>query len=368
MGAQEVRINVTILFLLLTLIGVLGGMGIRMGSAFKEVEKGIEAMALLAAGFALGRGLASLASPRLALKRGSSVASLGFYGLGSVGLGYILLPFSYYPYLRVMQGIFSGIAWPSLQALVMALAPYDKRARISSAYFFFGTFGSSIAYAMGGLAPDLTLYVGTALLFFVALVLMITRINIVAKRQERRPPKKYLDVPLGTIFGSSLASGITMGIVDTEITVGIFYKMFGKVVGGTVLGITSGIGALLGYIFGKKLLDEEQSLKSLILPGTLTLFGTTLVLSSKELAPAGVVIARAALTWWRSANLALSKGTQMDLKVGLDNFGRNGGVVLASVMVSCMHCSLLVATMSFFYAISVAGFSSRLRRWRSHHL
>jgi len=356
--------------LILTFFGVLGGMGIRMSSAFREVDKGLAAMALLTAGFAVGRAFISLVTPRMAIGKGSRFVALGFAGLGLVGIGYAFSPFWVYPYLRVLHGAFSGIAWPSMQALVITSAPIERRARTASKYFFFGMIGSSAAYALSGTSPNVTLVVGTSLLFIVSLVLVLLNVKV-AETRKKPSSKRFLDVPAVTILLSSLALGTVMSLVDTEITVEIFYRAFGRVVGGLTLGLVSGLGALLGYAFGKHLLDVKQSLTSLIVPGSIALLGALGVTLGGSLAPLGVVTGKAALTWWRSMNLALSKGSKTDLKVGLDNFGRNVGTFCSSFLISaCPVCTTLVlglAAVSFIGALSAAGFTSRLSRWRTHH-
>jgi len=345
-------------------------MGIRMSSAFREVDRGLAAMAVLTAGFAVGRAFISLVTPRIAIGKGSQFVALGFAGLGLVGIGYATLPFWAYPYLRVLHGAFSGVAWPSMQALVITSAPIERRAQTASKYFFFGMVGSSVAYALSGASPNATLAVGTSLLFAVALALAL--LNVRAGEAKKPSDKRFLDVPAATIFLSSLASGAVMTLIDTEITVGIFYKAFGRVLGGLALGSVSGLGALLGYVFGKHLLDVRQSITSLVIPASLALFGAFGVVLGGSLAPLGVVIGKAALTWWRSMNLALSRGSKTGLKVGLDNFGRNAGTFCSSFLISVYPAYTMIvlglAAASFVGALSAAGFTSRLSRWRTHHL
>ncbi len=108
------------------------------------------------------------------------------------------------------------------------------------------------------------------------------------------------------------------------------------------------------------------------MPACVAFIGAFFAASNYVLAPLGVVMGRMGLSWWRSMNLALAKGSKLGLRVGLDNASRNVGTAFcAGVLSLCEQCMMTVeasAIIVFAFAISAAGFSSRLRRWRSHHL
>ncbi len=215
----------------MVLLGVIGGMGLRASTAFKGASHGIEAMALLALGFSVGRASISLLTPQLAERYGSLVAGMGFLSLASLALGYYFLPFKYYPILRILHGIFSGIAWPPMQALVISRADVNERARVSSLYFLAGTTGESMAYALGGSITYVMPLLSFVILGSIGTILVIIKMDV-PKTRKVQNDKGVLNVGWLTIAGSSFSTGIINGIINSEITIEIFYKAFGRVIGG----------------------------------------------------------------------------------------------------------------------------------------
>jgi MFS family permease len=239
--------------LTMTFIGVVCGMTLRTASAFKEVGSSWTFMALLAMAFSIGRGMSSLFSGEATKRYGSKVTALGFAALGTAGLGYAFGPPTLYPMIRIIHGISSGITWPSMQAVVLALSPPQKRARVSSMYFFIGSLGMSVAYIIGSAFSAKALYVAPFVLYVLSLYTL--RISGKIGRVEKKREKGVFAPPSSTLFLMAMTTGMINVIVNTEVTIAYLYSILGKLGAGVALSFASAAGTLISYVLGKELLD-----------------------------------------------------------------------------------------------------------------
>jgi len=319
--------------LLLTFLGVVCGMGLRTGSAFRDVSSLVTFMALLTLGFSVGRALSSMLSGEAVKKYGSRVTGAGFILLAIVGIGYALGPINLYPVLRVFHGISSGITWSSMQALVLNLAPPDKRARVSSLYFFIGTLGVSFAYVLGSIFTIYILYISPSILFILGLYTMriSTEIGIV----EKKTSEKVFTPPSVTLFLMSFVTGLLNVLVNSEVTIALLYASFGKIGTGLLLGVASLGGTFISYLLGKELLDIRQSEYSLIFPSLSSLCSASFILFSNNwLTFIGILFTQGSITWWRSLLLAAARSGDVGRRIGLVNAGRDLGSITSALLMS----------------------------------
>ncbi len=318
-----------------TFVGVICGMTLRTASAFKEVGSSWAFMAFLALAFSLGRGTSSLISGEAVKKYGSKVTALGFFALGSVGVGYAIGPPSIYPFLRVLHGISSGITWPSMQALVMNMAPADKRARVASIYFFIGSIGMSIAYIVGSAFSYASLYVAPFILYTLGIAML--KVSGKVGKVQKKSEKNIFSPPSSTLFLMSMTTGVINVLVNTEVTIAFLYSMLGKLGAGLALSLASAGGTLISYFLGKEMLDLRQSPKAIILPGTVSLGSSTLVLTSNPAVTVlGITVTQGSVMWWRSLLMAAARSGDVGRRVGLVNMGRDVGGILASLVLGTL--------------------------------
>ncbi len=354
---------------LIAFAGVIAGISLRASTTFDAMSS-IKYIALLTLSFSLGRAIVSLFTPRIVEKKGSAVAATGFFVLSLLSFIYFVAPGKWYWIIRFPHGIASGISWPAMQALVMGRARPENRAKVSSMYFLVGTSATAIGYALSGLNSIKPTLLSSVIFLLISLYLFKTKISF--KKWDYHKSKKILNISSISIFLSSFSLGLIMALVNTEITLAVLYRLVGRTLTALLMALASFSGALIGYVIGRKLLDISQSLYSLSLPGYLALTSTVALLSSDpKVVASGTMFAQAGMAWWRSANMALArshKGT--GLKLGLDNAGRNLGTTLSSLLLSLgfgITDAIAISFITFTFALSEAGFSSLISRWRIHH-
>ncbi|UXD22075.1 hypothetical protein IPA_01385 [Ignicoccus pacificus DSM 13166] len=344
----------TYALLIATFIGVICGMTLRTASAFKEVGSAWAFMALLALAFSIGRGTSSLISGEAAKRYGSKVTALGFFSLGTVGLGYAFGPPSLYPILRIFHGISSGITWPSMQALVMNMAPPDKRARVASIYFFIGSLGMSIAYLIGSAFSYSALYVAP----FVLYSLGITMLKVSGKvgKVQKKVEKGIFSPPSSTLFLMSMTTGLLNVLVNTEVTIAFLYSMLGKLGAGLALSFASAVGTMISYFLGKEMLDLKQSPKAIVVPGAVSLGSSSLVLTGHPAVTVlGITMTQGSTMWWRSLLMAVARSGDVGRRVGLINMGRDIGGVVGSSLLGILGPSALPLPVLLGAGLTVLG-------------
>ena len=352
---------------LIAFAGVVAGISLRASTAF-SVMNSIKYIATLS--FSLGRAIISLFAPKAVEEKGSSVAALGFLSLSILSATYLVVPGNWYWLLRFPHGMASGISWPAMQALVMGKAKPENRAKVSSTYFLVGTAATAVGYVLSGFKIVKPILLST--IIFLVISLYLFRFKIAFEKWNKQSNNNILNISSLSIFLSSFSLGLLMALINTEITLAVLYRLVGRAATALLMALASFGGALLGYLMGRRLLDVNQSLFSLTFPGYLTLFSSSGLLSGSPAIVAGsTMLAQAGMTWWRSANMALArshKGT--GLRLGLDNAGRNLGTTTSSLFLSLglnIADVIIISFLTFTLALSEAGFSSLISRWRIHH-
>ena len=354
---------------LIAFAGVVAGISLRASTAF-SVMSTIKYIAMLTLSFSLGRAIISFFAPRAVERKGSSVAAFGFLSLSILSVAYLVVPGNWYWLLRFPHGMASGISWPAMQALVMGKAKPENRAKVSSTYFLVGTVSTAVGYVLSGFKFIKPILLSTILFLIISIYLFKHKVEF--EKWGKQSKGKILNISSLSIFLSSFSLGLLMALINTEITLAVLYKLVGRTATAILMALASFGGALLGYFMGRRLLDVNQSLYSLALPGYLTLLSSSGLLSGNPAVVTGsTMLAQAGMTWWRSANMALArshKGT--GLRLGLDNAGRNLGTTLSSLLLSLglsIADVIAISFVTFTLALSEAGFSSFISRWRIHH-
>ncbi|ABU81485.1 MFS transporter [Ignicoccus hospitalis] len=315
--------------LLVAFLGNAASRTARMGSAFATLEEGWGFLAALAAAFSLGRLASSFLGGELSKKYGSKVTSLGLASLGATGLGYALLPPSYYPLLRAFHGFSAGFTWPSLQAITMSKVPREYRGRASSLYFVSGNLAWFFAFALGGLLAESALVPSALALFALSLAVLAFKGKAV---EERRKGKgKAFVPPLSALVMTSIALGIMTVLVNTEVAVAVFGREFGKAFGGLLLAAAALVGSIISYFLNKKLIDISESHLSMLLPAVGASLSGFLISAPPPLSALGLFSTKALTMWWRSSALGLARAGDVGRRVGAFNAAGDFGRLLGSL-------------------------------------
>ncbi len=142
-------------YLLIAVIPMIGGTAsklMRVIIAFSLRDTGISVfdITILSSSFMLSRAFLSPVMGRWAdrgMKRYKLIL-VGFAGLLIDSQLYLHLPYFGVLGLRVLDGIFSAMVWPTMQAIVHFSSPNKLKARIMSMYFIMGSVGMSLGYIL----------------------------------------------------------------------------------------------------------------------------------------------------------------------------------------------------------------------------
>ncbi|WFO74746.1 MFS transporter [Desulfurococcaceae archaeon MEX13E-LK6-19] len=137
-------------------------------------EQGLFYVALLTTGFMVSRGFASLCTGFLIKERGyrlSGALALFLWCL-SIML-YTIVPWQFYPIVRVLEGFSAGLLWPLMQSLVMASVPMEYRSRAMSLYFIAGSIAYNAGIWAGGFIEE---YLGQTVLFVFSITLLLAAV------------------------------------------------------------------------------------------------------------------------------------------------------------------------------------------------
>ncbi|ABU81737.1 MFS transporter [Ignicoccus hospitalis] len=339
--------------LVATFLGVLSGVTLRTGSAFKELDEGLSFMAGLAVAFSLGRALVSFLSSEAVNKYGGKVTASGFAALSAIGLGYYLAPPSAYPALRLLHGLASGLTWPSMQALVMMSTKDHERARVSSLYFFVGNAGASLAYLIGALAPSEALLTSSLTLLTLSIYLFKESDKIKFVRRTKRG--LFAPPPLPLLM-MAISIGMLNVLVNSEIIMYLMGSAFGRWLSGALLSAASAAGSAASYFAGRALLDVRQSPASLFLPAAGSLVSSSFLLhGDPKTGAASVLFAQGFLAWWRSALTAAARAGDVGKRIGLINLGRDLGNVIGGITVSFFGTFGILMNIAICYVLTATS-------------
>ncbi|ALU12511.1 hypothetical protein EYM_04680 [Ignicoccus islandicus DSM 13165] len=351
-------------FLTLIVIAFLGttiSRTLRMGTAFLTISEGFSFLSLLAATFAIGRILSSYLSGISTEKYGSKVASLGISVIALTGLGYAVLPAVTYLPLRILHGLASGIAWPSLQTLVMSSVGEEKRGRASSLYFIATNSAWILAFLIGSIIDRNAMVVSSALLILIALVMLKldVRVGVKAKKGKGKGKKRFVP-PNEAIALGGLAVGFMTLLVNTEVAIAVLGLEFEKTVIGIVLAVAALIGAVVSYLVNRKLIDYLETHLSLLLPSVATPVASTLIYVSPMTSSVGVLVTKAAVSWWRSTLLGLSRAQETGKRVGLFNSSADAGRIIGAFIAS-QGAAMLPILSALSFVLGLASWTLSLK-------
>ncbi len=339
---------------------------VRMGTAFMTVAEGFSFLSLLAATFALGRIASSYLSGSLTEKYGPKVTSLGMSLIALAGFGYALAPTAAYLPLRVLHGLAAGIAWPSLQTLVMSSVEKERRGRASSLYFIATNAAWVLAFLLGSFFNRSAVLVSSSLLLALSIVVSRLRVGARAPKGGKGKGKKASFVPPNvSIALGGLAVGFMTLLVNTEVAIAVLSSELGKAASGLVLASAALVGAVVSYLINKKLIDYMESHLSMLLPSVTTPLASSLIYLSPTVSALGTLLTKASVSWWRSVLLGLSKAEKTGKRVGIFNSSADAGRIVGALLASqgpaalpiLSALSLALGLASWF--LSVRGIGTR---------
>ncbi len=156
-------------------------------------------VSLLTMGFMLARATASIF--HASLYNTFSARFTGFFGIflfSTCYIFYTILPTSFFPIVRILEGFAAGIFWPLLQSLLAMGVNKEWRSRMMSVYFIIGTIAGYVGYQIGSLVykyltPGFITLTGLLILYIYMVFYLLTspssKLKTGAKSTFRRSTK-----------------------------------------------------------------------------------------------------------------------------------------------------------------------------------
>ncbi len=335
--------------LLLPLLGGVASKLLRVIVAFSLRSVGVSVfdITLLFSSFMLSRALFSPIMGRWA-DRGFKrhlIIGIGFAGL--LIDSQLYLHVSYYGILtlRVLDGIFSAMVWPTMQAIVHFSSPDKLKARIMSMYFIMGSIGMSLGYVIYSYLVGDVFYglVLIALVYSVEISMVYfvkdvdNSFSDMGKKSRRSTVKKRnIGIPL---LGMTFMFGMYLSLGNEVLLFYLAENMgFGKV-DATRLLFFGVMIAMLGSILFGHIADKKGFLRSLLFLGIITPISALLIsFDSAYLVVAGVFLffisGRGFTPISRSFTASFGKdvGTSLGFVNLASNFGSMTGPLLGGYL------------------------------------
>ncbi len=259
---------------LIALVPLLGGIAARLlrvviAFSLRDIGVSVFDITILSSSYMLSRALFSPFIGKFADKGYSRyiIIIIGFAGLLVDSQLYLLSPYSVMIALRVLDGLYGAMVWPTMQAVVHFSSPKNYRARIMSFYFIMGSLGSSLGYVAYSYFVGNVVYA----LYLIAIVYVLEisfsfRFRKVKEEREKKEQKieKKMNVPMFTL---SFLFGMYMSLGNEVL---LFYLAevmnLGKVDSTTVLFLGS-LFALMGSVLIGHIADRRGFVASVYILG-----------------------------------------------------------------------------------------------------
>ncbi len=329
-------------FVILTVpfLGGFAAMLLRVIIAFSLRDAGATffEITLLASSFMIFRALFSPIVGRLADYgfRRSYLMAGGFVGLLIDSQLYLHVAYDVIILLRIFDGIFSAMVWPTMQAVVHIYSEPSIKAKTMSLYFIMGSTGMSIGYlAYSYFIGNITYAILLIAVVYMAEIFTVLKVKNVGRKKIKILEKQSdIDVSLYVLtflFGMYLSLG-------TEVI--LFYLAeilyLGRETAASVL-FLAGILSLLGNILMGHIADRHGYRQAMVLLGiTAPISAFLLSLTCIYISIVGVFLyfisARAFMPVSRSLTASLSAQEKIGVNLGYVNLFSNIGSVIGPLI------------------------------------
>ena len=340
----------------LPLLGGIAARLLRIVIAFMLRDAGISVfeITILFSSFMLSRAIFSPIIGRFADSgaRRYMIIILGFIGLMIDAFLYTMVPYPAMFVLRIMDGIYGAMVWPTMQAIVHLSSPGRMRARIMSFYFVMGSVGMAIGYIF------YSILMGN-LLYAIFLVMAVYSINIAMsfsfKSIDNKPKKIQSQNTivilnpffyiLTFMFGMYLSLGNEVLLFYLTIIVHM-----SRVDATLVLSVASML-ALGGSIFLSHVADRHGVIVSLLLLSIISpISAVFLSINSTYLILIGIflffIAGRSFMPISRS--FTATSGKKIGTALGFTNLSSNLGSVISPLIGGAMLDTFGSVTVGFF--------------------
>ncbi len=276
-------VNRKLVYSAILIVPLLGGVAarlLRVIIAFTLRDAGLSVfeITLVSSSFMLSRALFSPVLGKIADKgfRRYILVALGFAGLLIDATLYLVVHYPGIFILRILDGLFSAMVWPTMQAIVHFSTPKGLKARVMSLYFIMGSIGMSVGYLLYSTLRGNFLYA----IYLIALVYIIEiafSFSFRDVRGERNPPLRekikldsllYILVFLFGMF-MSLGNEVLLLYLAEELSLG-------KVLATLVLSAGSLI-SLLGSILIGHMADKRGFTRAILLLSSLSILSAFMI-------------------------------------------------------------------------------------------
>ncbi len=266
--------------LLAPLLGGVSARLLRVIIAFMLRDSGVSVfeITLLSSSFMLSRAIFSPLLGKLA-DRGFKrhlLIMVGFAGLLVDATLYMVIPYPEMFALRVMDGIFSAMVWPTLQAVVHFSTPKGLKARVMSIYFIMGSLGMSIGYVLYSA-------IGGNIVYAITLIVVVYAVEIVTSLAFRDVKEEHREVVRERIKVDRLLYSLTF-LFGMYMSLGnevlLFYLAevlnLGKVYATLIL-FAGGLFSLLGSFMVSHIADKRGFSRAIILLSAISFISALLI-------------------------------------------------------------------------------------------
>ncbi len=351
--------SVYVSILALPLIGGVAARLLRVIIAFMLHDQGVSVfdITLLSASFMLARAFFSPVIGRMA-DRGTeriTIIIVGFVGMSIDAYLYTIIPYPWMFALRIMDGMYGAMVWPTMQAMVHFASPAKIKAKMMSFYFMMGTIGMAIGYLiysalMGNLMYSVMVVIIT---YSLGIILTMPLKNVKEKKRINRGESGNLHrsfYPLTFLFGMYASLGNEVLLFYLNLVMGI-----SKVDATLILSVASilalGGSILLGHVSDSKGFSASLIILIVLVPASAMLIAINHIYSVLVGVIIFFVVGRGFMPISRSYTAA--QGKKIGSALGLVNLSSNLGSVIAPIIGGAIMDSFLHEQYFIFTAVGM---------------
>lgn len=330
-------------YLLIAIIPMIGGTAsklMRIIIAFSLRDTGISVfdITVLSSSFMLSRAFLSPIMGRWAdrgMKRYKLIL-IGFAGLLVDSQLYLYLPYFGVLGLRVLDGIFSAMVWPTMQAIVHFSSPNKLKARIMSMYFIMGSVGMSLGYIIYAYTIGEELYAVflVAVIYAIELIMSLALKNTEPQNKEITKKTHHGKINL-QLFTMTFIFGMYISLGNEVILFYLAEVMHLGKADATLILFVGVLISLLGSILFGHLADKKGFKDALLLLGVLASISAIFIsLNAASFAILGVFLMFIAGRGFTpiSRSFTASTGKNIGTSLGLVNLSSNLGSMLGPLI------------------------------------
>ena len=275
--------NRKVLYGAILIVPLLGGVAarlLRVIIAFMLRDMGISVfeITLLSSSFMVSRAIFSPFLGKLADKgfKRYILIMAGFAGLMVDATLYLRISYPGIYALRILDGLFSAMVWPTMQAIVHFSTPKGLKARVMSLYFIMGSVGMSVGYILYSTVGG-NIFYSIYLIALIYLVEIMLSLSFKDVKGEEKPVVKerirvdFLLYSLTFLFGMYMSLGSEVLLLYLAEVLGL-----GKE-GATIVLSAGGFVSIFGSIVIGHLADKRGFSKAIVLLSALSILSAILI-------------------------------------------------------------------------------------------